>query len=206
MSRLKGTVAATFLVAGALVTSACAGSSSGSTGQQDVSSTPATTTAATETTGTTTEATTEATSGGATTSAASSALPSSGRGATIVPVKSFEGGLTLMDEGLEVTDDDSGRQLFLFTSLGGDLYQVKGIDSSGENDPLCWRAPDKGEISPSAVVAGECASGDEAQQFTIKKSGKGYVIGRGGSGFVKVDGAGLSYTDGDPDVFKIVAN
>ncbi|GAB3249883.1 hypothetical protein GCM10027456_22920 [Kineosporia babensis] len=132
-------------------------------------------------------------------------LPEDGLGATIVPADVLEGGLTLEDEGLSMTDDDTGRQLFTFESLGGDLYQVKGTDGSGELEPLCWRAPDQDEISPSPIVAGECDTGEENLEFAFSKSGDGYVISReNGELKLNLGKNGLEYGDKLTTKWKVV--
>jgi hypothetical protein len=192
MARLRGVTAAGILVIGALVTSACGSDSDASNGSGGAAS-----------------STTQPPAPEATTAEAEEApeteqtLPSGGDGVTIVPADAFEGGLTLEDEGLSLTDDDSGRQLFTFKSLGDNLYQVKGIDSSGENDPLCWRAPDADEISPSPIVSGACDASSSNQQFKIVKSGEGYVISREGSGNLTVGPDGLEYDESDATQFRI---
>ncbi|GAB3257044.1 hypothetical protein [Kineosporia babensis] len=222
MARLRGVTAAGILVIGALVTSACGSDSDeraieGTVTKVTPSSATTSTTEAPESTEATeasntteepgTAETTKAPAPEETTEPAAGdpGLPSSGKGATIVPVDGFEGGLTLEDEGLSMTDDDSGRQLFTFKSLGGDLYQVKGTDSSGENDPLCWRAPDADEISPSPIVAGECDTSKKTQAFKIVKSGAGYVISREGSGSITLGSNGLEYSDTKSTKFRVNA-
>ncbi|MCE0535814.1 hypothetical protein LWF15_09850 [Kineosporia rhizophila] len=187
MTRLRGVTAAGILAIGALATSAC-----GSDSASGAASGPVKTQ---ETTETTTAPTTSETPG-TPEATADEALPDSGKGVTIVPVDGFEGGLTLEDEGLSMTDDDSGRQLFTFKSLGGELYQVKATDGSGELEPLCWRAPDADEISPSPIVAGECGTGEENLAFSISKAGSGYVISReNGELKLNLGSDGLEYGD-----------
>ncbi|GLY20243.1 hypothetical protein Kisp01_72570 [Kineosporia sp. NBRC 101677] len=133
-----------------------------------------------------------------------STLPSVGRGATIVPLDGFEGALTLEDEGLSMTDDDSGRQLFTFRSLGENLYQIRAVDSSGEREPLCWRALNTDEIGPSPILAGTCEVSDKTQQFTVTRSGEGYVFGRNGYGNIVLRSEGLEYDVTDSTKFKVV--
>lgn len=199
MARLKGVTAAGILAIGALVTSACGSESAA--GSASAPEPAAATTAATTSAAAAEPAEPAETSGSAETveegaSADGEELPESGKGVTIVPVDGFEGGLTLEDEGLSMTDDDSGRQLFTFKSLGGDLYQVKAKDSSGELKPLCWRAPDQDEISPSPIVSGKCDTGDENLEFAISKAGDGYVISReNGELKLNLGSDGLEYGD-----------
>ncbi|MCD5310626.1 hypothetical protein [Kineosporia babensis] len=198
MVRLKGITAAGFLAIGALVTSAC-GSESASGAGNEPESVDSTAVAAT-----TSAAPVEAVEKSTPTST-DEELPEDGLGATIVPADVLEGGLTLEDEGLSMTDDDTGRQLFTFESLGGDLYQVKGTDGSGELEPLCWRAPDQDEISPSPIVAGECDTGEENLEFAFSKSGDGYVISReNGELKLNLGKNGLEYGDKLTTKWKVV--
>lgn len=148
-------------------------------------------------------ATAAPTSAAATTSSAAG-LTEGGPGSAIVPSDGFESGLALFDEGLEEADDDGGRQLFVFTSVGADLYQVQGVDSSGELEPMCWQMPDPNEITPSAVVAGDCDADLASQQFTIVASGAGYVISHEGDGYLKTGDSGIVLSADDPTTFIIV--
>ncbi|MBT0769931.1 hypothetical protein KIH74_13420 [Kineosporia sp. J2-2] len=216
MARLRSVAAAGILVTGALVTSACGSdSASASAGRLEPAGSTATTTttpATSSATGTQDAAETEVEPADDETTtkpaddgdSSSSTLPSSGKGVTIVPADGFEGGLTLEDEGLSMTDDDSGRQLFTFKELANDLYQVKATDSSGELAPLCWRAPDADEIGPSPIVAGQCDADSEKQQFRIYQVGdQGWVISRTGAGNIVLGSNGLEYDDSRSTKWRI---
>jgi len=208
MATLTSAAAVSVLAVAVLATSACAQTGSTSEAAQSTGSSTAGSVTAEQTgaeqTGTgqadETAAATTTTGQGS----GGSGPVEGGPGTSIVPADGFESALALYDEGLELTDDDGGRQLFVLTSVGGDLYQVKGIDSSGELDPLCWQVNAPGQIAPSAVVAGTCDADLAAQQFTIVSSGSDYVISHGADGYLQIDRSGLVFADTDPTAFTIV--
>ncbi|MET8370116.1 hypothetical protein ABZU42_10345 [Micromonospora profundi] len=102
------------------------------------------------------------------------------REVTIVRVQSPEGGIALDGQLMEV-DDDSGRQLFVPTPLGGDTYLIKAYgraDGHPANDePACWQVDNPGNARPLTIEGAVCDPDNPAQRFTITASGKGaYAI------------------------------
>jgi len=102
------------------------------------------------------------------------------REVTIVRVQASEGGIALDGQLMEV-DDDSGRQLFVPTPLGGDTYLIKAygrVNNHPANDePACWQVDNPGNARPLTVEGAVCDSKNPAQRFTITASGKGaYAI------------------------------
>ncbi|MFI6780548.1 RICIN domain-containing protein [Micromonospora sp. NPDC050276] len=97
------------------------------------------------------------------------------REVTIVRVQATEGGIALDGELTEV-DDDSGRQLFVPTPLGGDTYLIKAYgkaDNHPANDePACWQVTNPGNTQPLTVEGAVCDTANPAQRFTITPSGK----------------------------------
>ncbi|MEU5912123.1 hypothetical protein [Micromonospora sp. NPDC047527] len=97
------------------------------------------------------------------------------REVTIVRVQATEGGIALDGELMEV-DDNSGRQLFVPTPLGGDTYLIKAYgkaDNHPANDePACWQAYNPGNSGPLTVEGAVCDNNNPAQRFTITASGK----------------------------------
>ncbi|MDG9676846.1 hypothetical protein [Micromonospora sp. DH14] len=93
---------------------------------------------------------------------------------TIVRVQATEGGIAL-DGQLTEVDDDSGRQLFVPTPLGGDAYLIKAYgraDNHPANDePACWQATNLGNARSLTVEGAVCDANNPAQRFTITASG-----------------------------------
>ncbi|GAB6898813.1 hypothetical protein [Kineosporia succinea] len=203
MPTLKSTAAASFLVLGALVTTACGGSDA------QASTTRTTTSTKTSTTVTPTDAETGTRTGAetgteSTPASGAPSVPEGGPGLSIMPGEVTAGVLALYDEGLEMTDDGSGRQLFVFTSVGPGLYQIKGIDSSGQDDPLCWQMPERGQITPSAIGAGTCDPDDARQHFTVEKSGRDHTFSHGDDGYLAAGQMGMILTHDEPGRFWLV--
>ncbi|MGK5440425.1 hypothetical protein ACSNN7_01135 [Micromonospora sp. URMC 105] len=94
------------------------------------------------------------------------------RQVTIVRVDGFEAGVTMTGDGrLAEVDDDSGRQLFVPTPLGGGAYLIKAYDRSNghpsADEPSCWQVDVPGQTQPLRVKAAPCDSNDPDQRFVI---------------------------------------
>ncbi|MEU5912125.1 hypothetical protein [Micromonospora sp. NPDC047527] len=115
------------------------------------------------------------TSGPSTPAASTDPVLSGKREVTIVRVQATEGGIALDGELMEV-DDNSGRQLFVPTPLGGDTYLIKAygrVDYHPANDePACWQVYNPGNSGPLTVEGAVCDNNNPAQRFTITASGK----------------------------------
>lgn len=82
------------------------------------------------------------------------------------------GGSTLSLDGgvLTEVDDNSGRQLFVLTPLGGNDYLIKAFGRNNghpaSDEPACWRVyRETGQ--PSTVQGAVCATDDPEQRFTV---------------------------------------
>ncbi|WP_326559798.1 hypothetical protein [Micromonospora sp. NBC_01796] len=107
-------------------------------------------------------------------------LLSGKREMTIVRVQATEGGLSL-DGRLAEVDDDSGRQRFVATPLGGDKYLVKSYTRANNHpaadEPTCWQVYNPRSSEPLTVEGAACDPNNKAQGFTITAQGKGaYAI------------------------------
>lgn len=103
------------------------------------------------------------------------------REVTIVRVQAFESGLSLHNGELVEADDDSGRQLFVPTPLGGDAYLIKAYgrpDGHPANDDAsCWQVHHPGNTESLTVEAAACDAANPRQRFTIVAQGAGaYAI------------------------------
>jgi hypothetical protein len=103
------------------------------------------------------------------------------RQVTIVRAQSFEGGLSLLDGKLVEVDDDSGRQLFVPTPIGGGRYLIKAYQKANghpaADEPLCWQEHNPHSAQSLTVEGALCDKGNAAQWFTISSAGKGtYAI------------------------------
>jgi hypothetical protein len=98
------------------------------------------------------------------------------REATIVRVQAFESGLSLLNGKLVEVDDDSGRQLFVPTPLGGDTYLIKAYDSRNghpaADEPACWQVHNPHTTEPLTVQGAVCDAANPNQRFTITAKGK----------------------------------
>ncbi|WP_329105369.1 hypothetical protein OG792_32430 [Micromonospora sp. NBC_01699] len=95
-------------------------------------------------------------------------------------VQASESGVSL-DGRLGEADDDSGRQLFVPTPLGGDTYLIKAYGKSNNHpasdEPTCWQVLNPGTSAPLTVEGAVCDQAKPAQRFTITAKGKGvYAI------------------------------
>ncbi|GIJ78681.1 hypothetical protein Xph01_31130 [Micromonospora phaseoli] len=96
------------------------------------------------------------------------------RRVTIVRVGAFESGLSLLDRGrLAEVDDDSGRQVFVPTPLGGAEFLVKAYRSGGTGQPVCWQVHNPGNSHPLVVRGAPCRADDPAQRFGIAAAAGG---------------------------------
>ncbi|MCZ7422244.1 MULTISPECIES: hypothetical protein [unclassified Micromonospora] len=103
---------------------------------------------------------------------ATPAVLSGTRQITITRVDGFEAGLSLTDDGrLAEVDDDSGRQLFVPTPLGGRSFLIRSYrgagGGSGTGDPVCWQVRNPGGGRPLLVEGAACREDEPRQQFTI---------------------------------------
>ncbi|MFF4880397.1 hypothetical protein [Micromonospora sp. NPDC000668] len=108
------------------------------------------------------------------------AVLSGSREIAIVRVQSFESGVSLYGQLVEA-DDDSGRQRFVPTPIGGDKYLIKAYgqpNSHPANDvPSCWQVRNPRTTESLTVEGAVCDTANPGQQFTITASGKGaYAI------------------------------
>ena len=98
------------------------------------------------------------------------------REVTIVRVQAFESGLSLLNGRLVEVDDDSGRQLFVPTPLGGDRYLIKAYDSPNNHpaadEPACWQVHNPHTTESLTVQGAACDAGNPDQWFTITAKGK----------------------------------
>jgi len=98
------------------------------------------------------------------------------REVTIVRVQAFESGLSLDNGRLVEVDDDSGRQLFVPTPLGGDRYLIKAYDKPNDHpandEPACWQVYNPGTTEPLTVQGAVCDANNRRQWFTITAKGE----------------------------------
>lgn len=98
------------------------------------------------------------------------------REVTIVRVQAFESGLSLLNGQLVEVDDDSGRQLFVPTPLGGDTYLIKAYASPNghpaADEPACWQVHNPHTTEPLTVQGAVCDAANPNQRFTITAKGK----------------------------------
>ncbi|WP_229402187.1 RICIN domain-containing protein [Micromonospora okii] len=102
------------------------------------------------------------------------------REVTIVRVQAFEGALSLDGGALVEVDDDSGRQLFVLTPIGGRKYLIKSYGKRdghpANDDPACWQVYQEGS-RPLTVEGAVCDAAKKTQQFSITSQGNGtYAI------------------------------
>lgn len=97
------------------------------------------------------------------------------REVTIVRVQAFESVVSLDGGSLTEVDDDSGRQYFVPTPLGGDKYLMKSYgkrDGHPANDePACWEVYHEGS-QPLTVQGAVCDATNPDQRFTITSQGR----------------------------------
>ncbi|MFJ8686226.1 hypothetical protein [Micromonospora wenchangensis] len=103
------------------------------------------------------------------------------REVTIVRVQATESGVALDGGALVEVDDDSGRQLFVPTPVGGGKYLIKAYGRRdghpANDDPACWQALNPGDGKPLTVEGTACDKRRPAQLFTIVgKGGGAYAI------------------------------
>ncbi|WP_326562043.1 hypothetical protein [Micromonospora sp. NBC_01796] len=107
---------------------------------------------------------------------APSAELSGKREVTIVRAQASEGGVSLDDRLIEA-DDNSGRQLFVPTPIGGDKYLIKAYTRANNHpaadEASCWQAYNPGNGGSLTVEGALCDAKNPAQQFTIIPNGKG---------------------------------
>ncbi|MGC4806156.1 hypothetical protein [Micromonospora sp. DT233] len=107
--------------------------------------------------------------------AAAGGVLSGTREVTIVRVQAFESAVSLDGGWLTEVDDDSGRQLFVPTPLGGGKYLIKSYgrrDGHPANDePACWQVYHEGS-QPLTVEGAVCDASKPDQQFSIASVGR----------------------------------
>jgi hypothetical protein len=105
------------------------------------------------------------------------------REVTIVRVQASESGVSLDNSALVEADDDSGRQLFVPTPLGGDKYLIKAYgkrdNHPASDEPACWQELNRGGAQALTVEGAVCDANNPRQRFTITAKGEGaYAISR----------------------------
>ncbi|TDC65240.1 hypothetical protein E1258_06055 [Micromonospora sp. KC207] len=108
------------------------------------------------------------------TAAAAGGVLSGTREVTIVRVQAFESVVSLDAGWLTEVDDDSGRQLFVPTPLGGHKYLVKSYGKRNghpaNDEPACWQVYHEA-AQPLSVQGAVCDAANPDQQFTITSQG-----------------------------------
>ncbi|HEU4426722.1 MAG TPA: hypothetical protein VFR67_29665 [Pilimelia sp.] len=98
------------------------------------------------------------------------------REVTIVRVQAFESGLSLLNGRLVEVDDDSGRQLFVPTPLGGDRHLIKAYDRPNNHpaadEPSCWQVHNPDTTESLTIQAAACDADNRDQWFTITAKGE----------------------------------
>jgi len=98
------------------------------------------------------------------------------REVTIVRVQAFESGVSLLNGQLTEVDDDSGRQLFVPTPLGGHKYLIKSYGKANghpaSDEPTCWQVNNPHSTESLTVEGAVCNAKNKDQQFTITAHGK----------------------------------
>jgi hypothetical protein len=98
------------------------------------------------------------------------------REVTIVRVQAFESGVSLLNGELTEVDDDSGRQLFVPTPLGGHKYLIKSYARANghpaADEPACWQVHNPHSTQSLTVEGAVCNAKNRDQQFTITAEGK----------------------------------
>ncbi|MFC0097772.1 hypothetical protein ACFFKH_09545 [Micromonospora marina] len=106
---------------------------------------------------------------------APSGVLSGKREVTIVRVQAFESVVSLDGGWLTEVDDDSGRQHFVPTPLGGGKYLIKSYgkrDGHPANDePACWEVYHE-TSQPLTVQGAVCDATNPHQRFTITSQGR----------------------------------
>ena len=107
---------------------------------------------------------------------AAASVLSGKREVTIVRVQSFESGVSLLNGELTEVDDDSGRQLFVPTPLGGHKYLIKSYarpnGHPASDEPTCWQVHNPHSTQSLTVEGAVCNAKNRDQQFTITAHGK----------------------------------
>jgi hypothetical protein len=122
------------------------------------------------------------TASGGTSARAEAPVLSGKRQVSIVRKQAFEGALSLDGGWLTEADDDSGRQRFVPTPLGGHKYLIKAYENVFTNDPAtlepsCWQVYNSDSTDPLTVEGVACDATNPDQQFTITPEGDGtYAI------------------------------
>ncbi|GIJ40295.1 hypothetical protein [Micromonospora andamanensis] len=94
------------------------------------------------------------------------------RQVTIVRAAEQGGGLSLLDDDrLAEVDGDEGRQLFVITPQGPDIYLIRAAERGDEPTDACWEVRSSGS-QPLRVVAAACAPDEPRQQFTVVRDGQ----------------------------------
>jgi hypothetical protein len=121
-------------------------------------------------------------------------LLSGTREVTIVRVQAPSGSAVSLDGGLVEVDDDSGRQLFVPTPLGGDTYLIKAFgrpnNHPASDEPSCWQVLNPGTSESLTVEAAVCDADSPGQRFTITASGRGAYAISSSSAFLQRTAAG----------------
>ncbi|MET0495073.1 MAG: hypothetical protein ABW000_18275 [Actinoplanes sp.] len=112
-----------------------------------------------------------------------------------------------MDGGfLTEVDDDSGRQLFLLTPLGGGEYLIKAfgpnINHPASDEPACWQVyREPGQ--PLTVQGAVCDPANPDQKFTIKTpTPQTYAISNAAAYLKRSPTGGLILGPSEPGTFR----
>lgn len=195
---MRNWLAGAGLVALAVSTGACGGTSSDDV-TSDLTATP--TSAATSAARTESAPATSA-------PAANSPVLSGDRQVTITLVDGFEGGLSLTDEGrLGLVDGDEGRQLFVPTPLSGQEFLIRSYRGAGggpgTGEPACWQVQNPGNSQPLVVQGADCDENEAHQRFTIapvEGTEEAYVISNSSAYLFHSSNSGLILEElGDSD-------
>jgi hypothetical protein len=168
MSKVKWVVGAAMLACTSALVACQAGTGTASDAASGTATTPGATAAVRSE---------SATAGGASSRAGTTDPVLSGkREVTIVRVQAFESGLSLLNNRLVEVDDDSGRQLFVPTPLGGDRYLVKAYarpnNHPAADEPACWQVHNPNTTESLTVQGAVCDAANPDQWFTITAKGE----------------------------------
>ena len=112
-----------------------------------------------------------------------------------------------MDGGfLTEVDDDSGRQLFLLTPLGGGEYLIKAfgpnINHPASDEPACWQVyREPGQ--PLTVQGAVCDPANPDQKFKIKTpTPQTYAISNAAANLKRSPSGGLILDPSEPGTFR----
>jgi hypothetical protein len=124
-----------------------------------------------------------------------------------VAVERGPGSAVSLDGGsLAEVDDDSGRQLFVLTPLGGGEYLIKAFGGNvghpASDEPACWQVHREAG-RPATVQGAVCDPEDPDQRFVVTPQTPGtYAIGTA-SAYLRKSAAGLILDAPLRDTFRL---